>query len=550
MALESAWIFRWGGTRRGLPAKDAPLLLIVAFIVLPMLVAAVGVFRPSGEAWRHLRSTVLSGYIFDTIVLTAAVGLLATMLGTLLAWFTVNYTFPGSRFFSWALGLPIALPAYISAFTYAHVLGITGPVFRSLRAVFGADAAAAMLPEIMSLAGCIFVLTFSLYPYVYYTARSFFSGSSSHYVETARSCGRGDAAVFFRIAVPISRPAIVAGGSLVVMETLNEYGATSYYGVNTMVTGIFRAWFAMGDVSSALRLSGFFLIGTVIILALEKLQRGRRRYHETKPRPIRAVRPRRISGFIMCGVCAFSFGFGLAVPTLQLLFWAVGAFSGPRAVALAAATVRSVLLSAGTGLICLAVSLFLLYLVRGRSTRAANSALEISASGYAVPGAIIAVGVLYLARFVNDHTSLFLFGTLGVLVYAYVVRFLAITIKPLRAGLAKVPMSFDDAGALTGRSRLYTFLRVHTPLLRSAAVSSLIIVCIDLLKELPMTLVLRPFNFDTLAALAYEYALQDRLPEASLPSLMIVAAGVSAAMLLMKQQRNITGGPYRVSEHK
>ena len=507
-----------------------------------MVVAAAGVFSPVGESWKHLRSTVLATYIVETVVLTGAVGLLATLLGTLLAWFTVNYTFPGSRFFSWALGLPIALPAYISSFTYAHVLGITGPVFTSLRAMFGAEIAAAMLPEIMSLSGCIFVLTFSLYPYVYYTARASFSGSSSQYIETARSCRKGDWAVFLKIALPISRPAIVAGGSLVVMETLNEYGATSYYGVNTMVTGIFRAWVAMGDVSSALRMSGFFLFAVVVLLILERLQRQKRRYHDPRPRPPVMIEPRKISGLIMTGLCAVAFGLGLAVPTLQLLSWAVDVLSGHKAAVLLAATVRSVFLSAGTGLICLFVSLILLFLLRRSKTHVAGVATEIGGSGYAIPGAIIAVAVLYLAQFINNQTSLFLFGTLGMLIYAYVVRFLAITIKPLRAGLAKVPRSFDDAGALAGRSQIFTFLRVHTPLLRSAAVSSLIIISIDILKELPMTLILRPFNFDTLATLSYDYALQDRLPEASLPALVILMAGVGAAMLLMKRQRNLSGG--------
>ena len=510
------------------------ILLVTLFIGLPQIVVLSGLLRPANEAWIHIRSTLLLDYILDTLLLGCGVTLGATLIGTGLAWFTSNYEFPGVRFFSWAIGLPIALPAYISAYTYAYVTGITGPLFRTFRWLFGRQIAVDLLFDIMSLPGCIFIMVFALYPYIYFSARSFFSGSSRHYIETARACGRSDAEIFFRVALPVARPAIIAGASLVLMETLNEYGATSYFGVQSMVTGIYRAWFSHGDVGSALRLSGFFLIGIAVLLVFERKLRRRRRYHHGTLVPQSRYRPSMLSGYLMCLVCFVSLALGLIVPLTQLIFWCLRSIDLDALDRLRGAISRSFLLSGAGSAICLAVSVLLIFLLRNR--KGVTLTNEIVGSGYAVPGAIIGVGVLTLAGTIRSTFSVYLIGSVGLLLYAYVVRYLSITMKPLQAGIEKIPASFDDAGALSGRPWMSIFAQVHLPLLRPALSAGLFMVFIDLLKELPMSLVLRPFNFDTLATRAFELAQQDRLREAALPSVVIVLVGLIPALILSKRR--------------
>jgi len=528
-----------GRTRRIVKFRvdDAAPVLIAVLICAPMVVVLAGLFGPGGAQWQHIRSSLLLDYVLDTLLLGTGVTAGATVVGTVLAWFTVNYTFPGSRVFSWAVGLPIALPAYISAYTYAHITGITGPVFRLFAALVGRDRAAMLLVDVMNLPGCMFVLIFSLYPYVYFTARSYFAGSSRGFIETARSCGRGDVAVFFRVALPIARPALVAGGALVLMETLNEYGATSYFGVHTMVTGIFRAWFSLGDVSSAVRLAGYFVLVVVGLLSLERLNRRNRRYDDGSPRPFDTVQPGRFAGITMTFACLIPLLLGLLIPLAQLVAWVVVTVDLPRLASLTETLVRSILLAGASALACVVVSLIIVSSERRERSPVAAVAAEAVMSGYAVPGVIIVVGILTLSRLVGQVSSLFLVGSVGLLVYAYLVRYLAVTMKPLQAAMAKIPTSFDDAGALSARCRFQTYLAVHLPLLGHAVAVGLLVVFIDLLKELPVALVLRPFNFSTLATRAFELAQQDRLPESALPAVAIVLIGLIPAVLLTRRTR-------------
>jgi iron(III) transport system permease protein len=529
-----------------LPWADTAPLLLAVIICTPMIIVAAGIFGSAGEEWQHIRSILLLDYVVDTVLLAVGVTMGASALGTLFAWFTVNYDYPGSRLFSWALGLPIALPAYISAYTYAHMFGITGPFYRLARFIFGAEIASIQMINIMSLPGCMFVMIFALYPYVYFTARSFFSGSSRSYIETARSCGKGDVEVFINVALPITRPAIVAGGALVLMETLNEYGATSYYGVNTMVTGIFRAWFALGDVGSATKLAGFFLMAVIGILSMERLNRRRRRYHDSAPRPFDLMRPSRPARAAMTVFSILPLAFGLFIPLAQLIAWTVQTADMAGLFALSYTLVRSTLLAGVSGAICVVVSLLFIFFVRRRRSTATLIATEALLSGYAVPGAIIVVGVLSLSRFVDRVSTVYLFGSIGLLVYAYIVRYLAITTKPLQASMAKIPTTLDDACLLSGKPKVNTFLRIHLPLMRSGVATGLLLVSIDLLKELPMTLVLRPFNFDTLATRAFELAQQDRLPESALPAVAIVLICIIPAALLARRKKL----PKLLTEHK
>ena len=507
-------------------------ILIAILIGIPMLIVLGELVRPAGIEWAHVRTTLLPSYVRDTAILGLGVTAGATLIGTALAWFTSNYDFPGVKFFGWAVGLPIALPGYISAYTYAHITGITGPLFRMLRGLFGREFALNALIDMMNLRGCIFVMIFALYPYVYFSARSFFAGSSRHYIETARASGRSDPEIFIRVALPIARPSIIAGAALVLMETLNEYGATSYFGVQSMVTGIFRAWFGLGDVETARRLAGYFLVGVVALLLIERISRRQRRYEHADVAPEIRYRPGRASGFAMCISCGVALSIGLLVPLAQLLAWIGRSVSFDSIRAISEILFQSVLLSGLAGALCVGATLLMLVVLRRKPGTLSSLSYEIAGSGYAIPGAIISVGVLAGAGLVRDASSVFLIGSFGLLLYAYLVRYLAVTMKPLQAALEKIPGSFDDTGALAGHKWVSVFTRVHIPLLRPAMGAGLFVVFIDILKELPMTLVLRPFNFHTLATRAYEYAQQDRLQEAALPSVVIVLAGLVPALLL------------------
>ena len=510
--------------------------IVVALLVgLPLVFVLAALVRPPGESWQHLRSTLLGGYIIDTAVLAFGVTVCASLIGTGLAWFTTNFEFPGVRVFAWAVALPIALPAYISAYTYSHITGVTGPMFTFARWLFGRDIALGILFDMMSLPGCIFVMTFALYPYVYLSARAFFAGSSRHLIESARAYGHSDTRVFFSVALPIARPAILGGASLVLMETLNEYGATSYFGVQSMVTGIYRSWFSLGDIDSALRLAAVFLLAAVVVLTAERMLRGRRRFHHGTMAPQSLNKPSRRSALFMCLSCAAATSLGLLIPFAQLLAFSARSASFASIADLAGITFRSVVLSGAGGALCVLVSLALVLSIRRSRGALVRVTHEIVAAGYAIPGAIVVVGILSGSRVASRFSSLLLIGSIALLLYAYLIRYLAVVMRPLQSGLDKIPESFDDAGALSGRSWVSVFFGVHAPILRSAIGAGFFIVCIDLLKELPMTLVLRPFNFATLATRAFEFAQQDRLAEAALPSIVIVLVGLLPAISLARK---------------
>jgi iron(III) transport system permease protein len=299
-----------------------------------------------------------------------------------------------------------------------------------------------------------------------------------------------------------------------------------------MVTGIFRAWFSLGDVASAVRLAGYFLLVVVGVLSLERVSRRRRRYDDASPRPFDPVKPGRRARIAMTLVSFTVLSLGLLIPVAQLAAWAIGAATPERLMRLSGSALRSGALAVVSGTACVIVSIIVVHFSRNRKSATTLVATEAVLSGYAIPGAIIVVGILALSQFVERQTTVFLFGSIGLLVYAYVIRYLAITTKPLQASLSKIPATLDDAAVLAGRGRFATFLRVHLPIMRGAVSAGLLVVCIDLLKELPITLVLRPFNFSTLATSAFELAQQDRLPESAIPALTIVIVGMIPAALL------------------
>ena len=516
----------------------AATLLIGALLALPVLSVLASVFAGGGEAWAHIVETSLATYTANTLLLLLAVSAGVISMGVLSAWLVTSYRFPGRDFLEWGLMLPLAMPAYVMAYAYTDWLQFSGPVQSALRAATGWGAREYWFPEIRSLWGAAAMLSFALYPYVYLIARTAFLELSRSAIEAGRLAGYGPWGAFFRVAVPLARPAIVAGASLALMETLADFGTVSYFAVEVFTTGIFKAWLSMADAIAAAQLSACLLGFVVVVLALERASRGRAAYHATGRRTAPPQRLRGGSAAAAATACAAPVFFGFALPALLLaaLAWEQqGAYAGARLLALVA---NSFSIAGVTALLGVGLALVMAYAARTTASRAVIAVNRAASLGYAVPGAVIAIGVLVpLARFDNAladaieqalgvKTGLLFTGTAAALVYAYLVRMLAVALQTTNAGLAKITPAMDAAARSLGATALGTLARVHVPLLAPSLATASLLVFVDALKELPATFALRPFNFDTLAIEAYNLAKDERLAEAAVPALVIVAVGL------------------------
>ena len=525
---------------------DGGAAAIALLVVLPMLVVVLSFGAPRFETWSHLAVTVLPGYVWNTLVLAAGVGLGVTVAGVGCAWLTSLCRFPGRRFFGWALILPIAMPAYVMAYVYTDFLQFAGPLQGALRAWTGWRAGDYFFPEIRSLGGAVFVLAAVLYPYVYLLARTAFLEQSGSSFETARVLGQGPWNTFFRVALPLARPAIAAGVALAMMETLADYGTVAYFGVDTFSTGVFRAWFSLGDPVAAAQLGALLLAGVGAVIVLERALRGRSAFHsgprrEPAPHVLHGVRA--AAAF---AVCAVPLAAGFVAPLLLLLRLAAQDVEPGWGERFAGLAMNSFTLAAVAALVAVSGALVLAYagrVRRGALTRFSNWAAGL---GYAIPGVVIAVGVLvpvsYFDRWLSAWLSgqfgiaprLWIGGTILVLVYAYVVRFMSIALQTVEAGLAKIRPSLDDAARSLGLGPGETLAKVHAPILAGSLFTAALLVFVDVMKELPATLALRPFNFDTLAVQTYNFAKDERLAEASLAALAILAVGLVPVLLLAR----------------
>ena len=524
---------------------SAPLL---AFIVaLPMLIIVASVFgADSGATWGHLWRTVLADYVVNSLVLMLGVGTLTLILGVPAAWYTAVCEFPGRRLFIWLLPLPLAFPAYIIAYTYTGLLDFPGPVQTFIRDVTGWGHGDYWFPPIRSLGGAIVMLGLVLYPYVFLLARASFLERSASALEVSRTLGYGVRQSFFRLALPLARPAIVTGVSLALMETLADYGTVQYFGVSTFTTGIFRTFYGFDDITAASQLSAALLLFVVLLIFMERYSRRRARYDTSGP--ARYEHRIRLSGgqAVWAWVsCMMPVVLGFILPGAVLLKWALydAAWNGSSFLAL---IWNSFYLAALAALIAVACALVLGYARRNRNTRLVRASLGVSGLGYAIPGAIVAIGVIVplawldhrlidLAKFVTgEQIGLVLSGSVVALLFAYTVRFLAISLGAVQNGLDKIKPSLDYATRSLGRKPIQVLAEIHVPLMRSTVLTALLIVFVDVMKELPATLILRPFDFNTLAVRAYELASDERLADAAVPSLMIVLVGVLPVILLSR----------------
>jgi iron(III) transport system permease protein len=527
--------------RRGLPTLIVASLVVAILIAVPILSVTANLFLGgSSDTWSHLASTVLPAYIANTVILCLGVGIGVVLVGVSTAWLVSIHDFPGRRVFEWALVLPLAVPAYVMAYAYTDLLQFVGPVQTWLRESFGWSAGQYWFPDVRTVGGACVVFVFVLYPYVYLLARAAFLERASGMLEVGRSLGLGPWQNFWRVSLPLARPAIAAGASLALMETLADYGAVAYFGVPTFTSGIYRAWFSLGDRVAAAQLAAVLLGFVALVLFLERLSRGRARFHNTTGRN-RPVLGQRLHGFKAAGaalLCLLPLAVGFLIPAAALLHMALtegDAQFGARFLQLAR---NSFVLAAATAFAAVVAAVLLAYAARRTRHLIPQLANRLVGLGYAVPGSVIAVGILipvtrldsWLAAMLESLTGhnpgLLLTGGIAALVYAYLVRFLTVSLQTVETSLAKITLAMDDAASSLGYGHGQALRHVHLPLLRGSLLTAGLLVFVDVMKELPATLVMRPFNFDTLATQAFTLASDERLAEASSAALTIVAVGV------------------------
>ncbi len=542
------------GGRHHLPASRIlrllPSLLLSLVVAAPVVAVFGFVLMPSDGLWAHLVDTVLFEYVWNSLWLVVGVGLGTGILGAGTAWLVTMYRFPGRKIFAWALFLPLAMPAYVLAYAYTDFLQVTGPVQTALRGLTGWSVRDYWFPEIRSLGGAVFVLTTALYPYVYALARSAFVEQSQCALEVSRTLGCTGWGAFRRVGLPLARPAVAAGIAFVLMETLADFGAVSFFGVRTFTTGIYRAWYGLGSPVAAAQLSSVLLLFVFAVLAGERLLRGRARFaartaHIYRKRLPRLRGPR---AWLATLACALPLAFGFLLPAAGLLAMAVTSDATPSAPRLAQLVGNTVLLGLLAALLLTVTAVVALYTARRDRGPLAAALVRFATLGYAVPGAVIGVGILIVVGTLDnllaglfEYRGLLIGGTLIALLYGYLVRFFAVAYSPLEAGFAKIGENLEDAARTLGYRPLEVFRRIDFPLLRPALVSALLLTFVDVMKELPATLILRPFNFDTLAVEAYRLATTERLDGAALPSLLIAAAGLLPVIMLCRMTERRRG---------
>lgn len=534
--------------RRRLPWLVAGIA--AAICVLPHIAVVIAAFMGSTDTLQTLAETVLARYTGTTLALLVMVVTFSTLLGTTTAWLVTTTEFTGRRILEIALVLPLAFPAYVLAYAYTHVLDHPGIVQATLRSVTGWGPRDYWFPEIRSLGGAVAMLTLVLYPYVYLLARAAFASQSASTFYAAQSLGQSRLGAFWRVSLPMARPAIASGAMLVGMETIADFGTVSYFGVQTFAVGIYSSWISFGDRAAAAQLSLALLTFALLLAILERINRGEARYafgrkFEHMPR-VRLTGSRSVLVFSICFAPAF---LGCLLPVVMLADMAIGSEQNLLSQRYLHFLRNSVILGVCAAGITVAVAVLFGSLARSTTSAFATVALYIGRMGYAVPGGVIAVGLLVpfayfdntLDAFMREQfdvsTGLLFTGSIWLLVCAYMIRFLAAAIGAYEGGVAVINPNMDAAARVLGQNEWGLVRRVHFPLLRPSLFTALLIVFVDVMKELPATLIMRPFNFDTLAVQAYRLASDERLEGAGVPSLVIVAVGLLPVILLCRTMR-------------
>ncbi|MBZ9787510.1 iron ABC transporter permease [Psychroflexus sp. CAK57W] len=526
--------------KRDLNRWSLLLLLILAVVSVPILTIGLKLFDGPGESWNHILEYVLFDYLKNSFLLALFCSIIVILFGVTTAWLVSRFEFPFRKQLEWLLILPLSVPAYIMAYAYAGVFGYSG-LFSKLMGAFGIGD---FRIEVMNIYGLSLVLSISLFPYVYVSSRTFFLAQATNLLEASRMLGISEFKSFFKLIFPLARPAIIAGLVLVLMEVLNDYGAASYYGVSTFTTGIFRSWFSLGEPETAIYLSAILLLIVFGLILFEKWQRRHLNFTSAKTSKQNynsRLKPKKANQLWFTVICFIPVFLGFVLPVIQLIIWVEQTFSKVWTFEFISITLESFGIAFLTASVTVLVALLLLFFTRWNKIELLKTSSKLGVLGYAIPGIIIAIGVLIPSLYIdkwliekNITSKLILNATLIALVYAYVVRFLAVAYQPLESSSLKIDRSLSDSSKVLGKGNFKTFFKIEFPLIRAGLLSAFILVFIDILKELPLTLIMKPYDVNTLAVKSFEYASDEMVSSAALPSLLIILTALIPAIFLNK----------------
>ena len=508
-------------------------LFILLFFLAPILIILSSVFADYSENWSHIYEYVLGDYILNSLILVSGVSLLVMIIGSLTAWLVTNYQFFGKRFFEWGLILPLAMPPYILAYTFTGLFDSYGTMNEIARSLFNLEQNEVLFPNIRNIYGAIIVFSFTLYPYVYLICRTAFLNQSRSMFEVGRTLGLSQASIFLKLALPLVRPALIAGTMIVAMETLSDFGAVDHFAISTFTTGIFRTWYGMYDLTTAMQLASMLLIFITFCLVIERTSRKNANYSTigSNFKPTQVTRLGSFGSSVCFFVCFVPIFIGFILPILEILNWSLRFNTSFFNEQFFSISLNTVLLSILSAILCTFIAMIINFSIRYKNSSVIKSINPFLNIGYAVPGLILAVGIVQLFVFLdnnilNSFEGYFLTGSLFGLIFAYIIKSYALANSTYEAGYQKISQTIDDSARVLKSTGLKLLFRVHFPILKTSFFTSILLVSSEVVKELPATLILRPFNFETLAVSTYIYASEERMVEAAAPATAIILIGL------------------------
>ena len=517
--------------------------LVLVVFVLPILIVISSIFGEWSENWSHIYDFALFNYIYNSSILVIGVLFIVLIIGTTSAWIVTNYQFFGKNTLEWALILPLAVPAYILAYTFTGLFDTYGTANILIRDLFGFEDNYTLFPNVRNLVGAIIVFSFTLYPYVYLVTRSAFLNQSQSMLEAGRLLGLNAIQIFYKLGIPIIRPAIIGGAMLVAMETLSDFGAVEHFAIQTFTTGIFRAWYGMYDIQTAMQLASMLLVFVGLFIILEKNSRDNARYTSKsstyKPKKLKKLKG--YKAFFAFVLCFFPICIGFILPISELSVWMLNYnlnFFNDKFWTTATNTIFLGIISA---ILCSVLALIVNFLIRLKNNDLSKIISSLLSLGYAVPGLILAVGIVqlfvWLDRYLFSGSEIVLTGSLIGLIFAYIIKSYALSNSAIESGYERISITLDESARTLGTSDIRLLSKIHFPLLKTSLLTSMLIVISEVVKELPATLILRPFNFETLAVSTYIYAAEERMIQASAPAVAIVLIGLIPIIILTKMIR-------------
>ena len=528
--------------------KVLPIFLFFIFIA-PIILVLSSLFYGYSDNWFHLYNYVLSEYIINSIFLILGVSFFVVLIGVLSSWLVTNYDFFGKSFFEWALILPLAVPPYILAYTFTEIFDTYGSANNLLNSIFLFDEKKVFFPSVRNIYGAIAVFSFTLYPYVYLVSRMAFVNQSISIIEAGRILGLSRVGAFFKLSIPLIRPAIFAGLALVIMETLSDFGAVEHFAIATFTTGIFRTWYGMYDLNTAMQLASLLLIFVTIFLVFERLSRKKAAFVSSNSlyKKHKVMKLKGSYSFFAMLFCLIPVFVGFILPIIELINWTINYKLDFFNRDFLKSAFNSLLLALIAAFLCTMIAFLINFTARYQGNKLLSFLSSTLMLGYAVPGLILAIGITQLLTIIDNSFNLFtidivLTGSLIGLIIAYIIKSYALSNSTIQSGFQRISNSLDDISKTLNISGIKLMYKIHLPLLRTGLLTSILLVGSEVIKELPATLILRPFNFETLAVSAYNYASEERMYEAAAPSIAIVIVGLLPIIILSRMIKNSRPG--------